>query len=175
MIRDHNGSAFAIELADVHDPVNRDIARKASGQYERLNGEEGEHHDEGQDLEALETKSIAERRGSLRETVQDYVDRLSDLLQSKLRRVTLLTWSLWFTASAAYTSVDVIRSIWMQELTSVDSIFNVFMPKFLEEKLGSKATPAGRVESLQEYCLYTFSGYVVIHALSQHSSATHPM
>jgi hypothetical protein len=34
------------------------------------------------------------------------------------------------------------------------------MPKFLEEKVGAEASPAGRVESLQEYCLYTFAGCV---------------
>lgn len=36
------------------------------------------------------------------------------------------------------------------------------MPKFLEEKLGSEAGTAGRVESLQEYCFYTFAGYVTL-------------
>ena len=38
------------------------------------------------------------------------------------------------------------------------SIFNVFLPRFLEEKLGK--TPGGdsRTESLQEYCIYTLAG-----------------
>lgn len=103
LIRDHNGSAFAIELADVHDPVNRGIARKVTnGRYERLEAEDGVEQDTQHDLEASDLK---QSRNTLRETVQDYVDRLSSLLNSELRRVTLLTWSLWFTASAAYTCV----------------------------------------------------------------------
>ncbi|KAK9900263.1 MFS general substrate transporter [Cystobasidium minutum MCA 4210] len=147
-IRDHNGDAFAIELADVHDRDNLEMRSKGSGQYERLQNGRIEEDDESayrpgstRDVEAAEgIKQTKDSKTSLRETVQDYFDRLSELLQSKLRKVTLLTWSLWFTASAAYT------------------IFNVFMPKFLEEKLGSEAGTAGRVESLQEYCFYTFAG-----------------
>lgn len=104
MIRDHNGSAFAIELADVHDPVNRECGRKASaGQYERLDIEDGHADGSLHDLEASEVKAGAQRKGTFREIIQDYMDRLSDLLNSDMRRVTLLTWSLWFTASAAYT------------------------------------------------------------------------
>lgn len=37
-------------------------------------------------------------------------------------------------------------------------MFNVFLPKFLEEKLGSHAQSSGLVETLQEYCIYTFAG-----------------
>lgn len=104
LIRDHNGSAFAIELADVHDPNNMEMTSKRSGEYLPVHsGDEHVESSASHGLEAPDTKRTQERQSSFRETVQDYFDRLSDLMQSKLRKVTLLTWSLWFTASAAYT------------------------------------------------------------------------
>lgn len=106
LIRDHNGSAFAIELADVHDPVDRETGIKGLGQYESLEGEDAQRNDlSPNDLEASSSKmrSTEDIYSNLRESIQDYVDRLSHLLNPQLRRVTLLTWALWFTASAAYT------------------------------------------------------------------------
>lgn len=104
LIRDHNGSAFAIELADVHDPNNVEMTSKRSGEYLPVHNEDGHvESTASHDSEAPGMKRTMERQSSFRETVQDYFDRLSDLMQSELRKVTLLTWSLWFTASAAYT------------------------------------------------------------------------
>lgn len=34
----------------------------------------------------------------------------------------------------------------------------MFLPKFLEEKIGSHANASSRLESLQEYCIYTIAG-----------------
>lgn len=42
------------------------------------------------------------------------------------------------------------------------SMFNVFLPTFLEEKLGDKAGSGNRLESLIEYCIYTIAGYVCV-------------
>jgi hypothetical protein len=103
-IRDHNGSAFAIELSDVHDrSTHIKSARSGIRQYHPVAADELGNNVEVQDLELNALKSSIKFRTSVRETIQDYVDRLSDLLQSDLRRVTLLMWALWFTASAAYT------------------------------------------------------------------------
>lgn len=82
--------------------------RKASGEYQSVSTEE-DHFDASQTrdpelvVNATITKTQNSSKESIRSAIQDYVDRITNLLQSKLRKVTLLTWSLWFTASAAYT------------------------------------------------------------------------
>ncbi|TNY22866.1 major facilitator superfamily domain-containing protein [Rhodotorula diobovata] len=78
-----------------------------------------------------------------RSGAEEYVGALEDLLEPKWRHTTLLVWAIWTLASAGYT------------------IFNVFLPKFLEAKLaheGSASAEATQEETLRDYVLYTVSG-----------------
>ncbi|GAA5903456.1 MFS transporter [Sporobolomyces salmoneus] len=77
-----------------------------------------------------------------RSAATDYMSRVDELLEGKWRRTTLLIWTIWTLASAAYT------------------MFNVFLPKFLEEKLdqGRGGTKGKVDESLKDYVLYTLAG-----------------
>ncbi|GAA5825942.1 hypothetical protein JCM11251_000062 [Rhodosporidiobolus azoricus] len=81
---------------------------------------------------------------SWKPTVEDYMARLGELLErgTQARRTTWLVWAVWGLASAGYT------------------IFNVFLPKFLETKLAA-SEPAGEKSmerTLWDYVLYTLSG-----------------
>ncbi|KWU45077.1 MFS general substrate transporter [Rhodotorula sp. JG-1b] len=73
---------------------------------------------------------------------ETYADRFSDLLAPKWRRTTLFVWTIWTLASAGYT------------------IFNVFLPKFLESKLADTAPsrPTTQEETLRTYVMYTTAG-----------------
>ncbi|KAK4057522.1 hypothetical protein OIO90_001591 [Microbotryomycetes sp. JL221] len=64
--------------------------------------------------------------------VDEYRDRLDELFDDKWKRTTILVWLIWLMASAGYT------------------IFNVFLPKYLEEKVGETVTHGGREQSLRE-------------------------
>ncbi|GAA5891536.1 hypothetical protein JCM6882_004503 [Rhodosporidiobolus microsporus] len=77
-------------------------------------------------------------------SVEDYLARLEELLDPRDggKRVTLLVWTVWGLASAGYT------------------MFNVFLPKFLEAKLAA-SNPTGETsqeQTLWDYVLYTLSG-----------------
>ncbi|KAK4052685.1 hypothetical protein OIV83_001972 [Microbotryomycetes sp. JL201] len=72
--------------------------------------------------------------------VDEYLSRLEELFDHKWKRTTILVWLIWLLASAGYT------------------IFNVFLPKYLEEKVGETVTHGGREQSLREYVLYTAAG-----------------
>ncbi|GAA5995852.1 uncharacterized protein JCM10292_004787 [Rhodotorula paludigena] len=78
------------------------------------------------------------------DSADEYLARLDDLLEPRWKRTTLLVWTVWTLASAGYT------------------IFNVFLPKFLEAKLssGDSTAPAESTqeETLRDYVLYTVSG-----------------
>lgn len=129
-ISDHNGSAFNIQLGDVND--------KPTMQYQPVRDQDIEDVNEFE--QAFQSDKVSEGPQDWRRTLQDYSDRISALLQPKHRKTTLLIWSMWFSVSAGYT------------------IFNVFLPKFLEEKLGHSAGADSRLGSLQEYCIYTLAG-----------------
>ncbi|GAA5934953.1 MFS transporter [Sporobolomyces koalae] len=77
-----------------------------------------------------------------RTAAADYVQRVAELLEGSRRRTTLLIWAIWTLASAGYT------------------IFNVFLPKFLEGKLSD--APGGSSgdsdDSLWDYVFYTLAG-----------------
>lgn len=145
-ISDHNGSAFNFQLADVEDGAqNKSSIRLTSSAYQRLESGETEETDPQRadakrQISESDVAVLPETGQGWRRTLQDYSDRISALLEPRLRKTTLIVWILWFSVSAAYT------------------IFNVFLPRFLEEKLGK--TPGGdsRTESLQEYCIYTLAG-----------------
>ncbi|GAA5953174.1 hypothetical protein JCM3765_007432 [Sporobolomyces pararoseus] len=79
---------------------------------------------------------------SWRSAATDYSARVQDLLEGKWRRTTLFIWAIWTLASAGYT------------------MFNVFLPKFLEHKLnqGRGGSKGGFDDSLKDYVLYTISG-----------------
>ncbi|GAA5988837.1 hypothetical protein JCM10908_006191 [Rhodotorula pacifica] len=79
---------------------------------------------------------------TIQPAVAAYADRFSELLAPKWRRTTFLVWTIWTLASAGYT------------------IFNVFLPKFLESKLADTAPsrPTTQEETLRDYVLYTVSG-----------------
>ncbi|GAA5828757.1 hypothetical protein JCM3770_004695, partial [Rhodotorula araucariae] len=75
--------------------------------------------------------------------VDECLARFDELMQPRWRRTTLLVWTVWTLASAGYT------------------IFNVFLPKFLESKLASEGSPSAEAtqeETLRDYVLYTLSG-----------------
>ncbi|GAA5990038.1 hypothetical protein JCM11641_001483 [Rhodosporidiobolus odoratus] len=72
--------------------------------------------------------------------VEDYLARVRELLgDGEGRQTTMLVWGVWGLASAGYT------------------IFNVFLPKFLESKLSNlpESTPE---QTLWDYVLYTAAG-----------------
>lgn len=143
-IIDHNGSSIQVQLSDVQDDeaARHPAPSKRSFDYNSVSAEDPEQPDAETSANTPRRRSAkAEATASLRKNVQDYLDRVSDMLDGKRRRITLLVWAIWFTVSAAYT------------------IFNVFLPKFLEEKLGKGATSSSRIESLQEYCIYTVAGF----------------
>ncbi|BGP19080.1 hypothetical protein JCM10213v2_007167 [Rhodosporidiobolus nylandii] len=72
--------------------------------------------------------------------VEEYVVRVAELLkEGEGRRTTALVWAVWGLASAGYT------------------IFNVFLPKFLETKLSS-SPDASAEQTLRDYVLYTVAG-----------------
>ena len=149
-IADHNGSAFNFAISDVDDGKAEPNSR-LSKDYSRLeNGEE-------EDTDNLKLSQDVSEAG-WRRTLQDYTDRISCLLEPRYRTMTLLVWSIWFTVSAAYTYA---RRTFYQEFAKsrLSSIFNVFLPTFLEEKLGGQASSGSRLESLVEYCIYTIAGY----------------
>ncbi|BGP42491.1 hypothetical protein JCM10449v2_006496 [Rhodotorula kratochvilovae] len=78
-----------------------------------------------------------------RDSADEYSARIDELMHPRWRRTTLLVWTVWTLASAGYT------------------IFNVFLPKFLESKLaaeGSPATESTQEQTLRDYVLYTVSG-----------------
>ncbi|GAA5866253.1 hypothetical protein JCM1840_004056 [Sporobolomyces johnsonii] len=78
---------------------------------------------------------------SLRTTADNYLDRVDELLDEDWRRTTLLIWAVWTLASAGFT------------------IFNVFLPKFLEAKLTNGGSDTdSRAQTLRDYVLYTISG-----------------
>lgn len=144
-IADHNGSAFRVRIHDVHDGSAQDEDHNDKGSsYFAV----GEDEDETAGGSTISRRSAKEPEG-WRYRVQDYMDRLSIVLQPEYRTTTLLVWAMWFSVSAAYT------------------IFNVFLPKFLEEKIGAGATAGSRLESLQEYCLYTVAGYLYLQLQSK--------
>ncbi|KAM0786773.1 hypothetical protein ACM66B_002208 [Microbotryomycetes sp. NB124-2] len=64
--------------------------------------------------------------------VDEYLSRLDELFDDKWKRTTILVWLIWLMASAGYT------------------IFNVFLPKYLEQKVGETVTHGGREQSLRE-------------------------
>ncbi|BGP56209.1 hypothetical protein JCM8202_002100 [Rhodotorula sphaerocarpa] len=79
---------------------------------------------------------------SWQEGMDAYGERFNELLAPDWRRTTMLVWIIWTLASAGYT------------------IFNVFLPKFLESKLSDSepdqtTTPE---ETLRDYVFYTLSG-----------------
>ncbi|GAA5975541.1 hypothetical protein JCM5350_002641 [Sporobolomyces pararoseus] len=79
---------------------------------------------------------------SWRSAATDYSARVHNLLEGKWRAVTLLIWAIWTLASAGYT------------------MFNVFLPKLLEQKLNEgRGGSKGEInDSLKDYVLYTISG-----------------
>ncbi|GAA6010975.1 hypothetical protein JCM11491_005893 [Sporobolomyces phaffii] len=80
---------------------------------------------------------------SWRGAVTDYLTRVNELLEGKWRRTTLFIWAIWTLASAGYT------------------MFNVFLPKFLEQKLGEGkggGANGSADDALKDYVLYTVSG-----------------
>ncbi|GAA5955345.1 hypothetical protein JCM21900_005777 [Sporobolomyces salmonicolor] len=78
---------------------------------------------------------------SLRTTADDYLERVGELLDEEWRTTTLLIWAMWTLASAGFT------------------IFNVFLPKFLEAKLANGGSGSdSRAQTLRDYVLYTISG-----------------
>ncbi|GAA6007178.1 hypothetical protein JCM10207_001534 [Rhodosporidiobolus poonsookiae] len=70
---------------------------------------------------------------------EEYLARVEELLQPEWKRTTVLVWAIWTLASAGYT------------------IFNVFLPKFLDAKL-STAPDSSPDDTLRDYVLYTLSG-----------------
>ena len=94
-IVNHNGSHFNVELADVQDDAQEAISK--SGAYTRLQAGDIE------DGTISQPKKKTSNSDGWKRTLQDYLDRVSSLLEPKLKRMTILVWSLWFTTSAAYT------------------------------------------------------------------------
>lgn len=96
-IADQNGSDFHVRLADVQDDKEGSNG-KPSIIYESL--EEGDGEDYTGPVKSKNTK--VEEEG-WRANVQQYMDRLSCLLEPRMKKTTLLVWAIWFTVSAAYT------------------------------------------------------------------------
>lgn len=151
-IANHNGSAFNFVITDVDDGKNEQNSH-ASKDYSRLEAA----GDEDQEVNHVLSQAGSDGSG-LRRTLQDYTDRIACLLKQRYRTMTILVWSIWFTVSAAYTSVIHDITIVYTKLIGTHSIFNVFLPTFLEEKLGSEAKSGNRLKSLVEYCIYTIAG-----------------
>jgi len=71
------------------------------------------------------------------ESVDGYMARLDELFTQQWARTTTLVWAVWFCTSFAYT------------------IFNVFLPSFLEQKVGAQPGP-GRLEESLKDCKSSF-------------------
>lgn len=101
-IADHNGSAFNFALTDVDDG-KPDRNARSSKDYSRL--EAADEEEQPDDDYKPHQQAITGDSG-WRRTLQDYSDRISRLLEPRYRTMTILVWSIWFTVSAAYTSVE---------------------------------------------------------------------
>lgn len=88
-----------MELADVQD-TTQEAMTKMANKYHPL--QDSDPEDGIQATTSIKGNSYVE---GWKRTMQDYVDRISSLLDPKLKRTTLLVWSLWFSVSAAYTHV----------------------------------------------------------------------
>ena len=75
---------------------------------------------------------------SIATRVSDYLNHVGQLFSPQWARTTILLWCIWTLVSAGYT------------------IFNVFLPKWLEYKVG--VVDGGRLSTLREYLLYTLAG-----------------
>ena len=108
-ISDHNGSAFNFQLADVEDGAqDKSSIRLASSAYQRLESGETEETDPHRanakrQISESDVAVLSENEQGWRRTLQDYSDRISALLEPRLRKTTLIVWTLWFSVSAAYT------------------------------------------------------------------------
>lgn len=108
-ISDHNGSAFQFQLADVEDGAqDKPDARLTSSAYQRLESgvnEETDSQRANAKRQISESDVAVRSEDSLgwRRTLQDYSDRISELLEPRLRKTTVIVWTLWFSVSAAYT------------------------------------------------------------------------
>lgn len=98
-IADHNGSAFNFVITDVDDGKAEHNSRNAKD-YSRLVVEDDEEDAAG-DTSKLSPPDASDE--GWRRTLQDYIDRISCLLQPRYRTMTLLVWTIWFTVSAGYT------------------------------------------------------------------------
>lgn len=79
---------------------------------------------------------------SAKRGLDDLIERVEFLFGPEWAKTTILVWSIWLLVSFGYTC------------------FNVFLPKYLEEKLGDDVAGGGGLkETLHEYLLYTASGF----------------
>ena len=88
----------------------------------------------------------------LRYSVEEYLVRLDGLFEPKWALTTKLVWTIWAFASAGYTVRPLLPSGKGARRAdeSFRQIFNVFLPKYLEQKVGEVAGNGGREQSLRD-------------------------
>lgn len=84
---------------------------------------------------------LASLAPSMARTVDEYLERIEGLFEPRWALTTKLVWTIWTLASAGYT------------------MFNVFLPRFLEQKVGH--VKGGRQKSLEDCELILTSSLAV--------------
>lgn len=151
-INDVNGSEFDFKIEDVGGS-SAATPRKSTNVSPEGSFMEGREpllspQPKEEDVDAIEKGVGGEKEmpawlarlpAPLAETVSMSQERIEELFVPNWRMTTILVWSIWTLVSAGYT------------------IFNAFLPSWLERKLGGEGT-SSRQESLQEYVYYTIAG-----------------
>ncbi|KAM0747906.1 MFS general substrate transporter [Meredithblackwellia eburnea MCA 4105] len=76
---------------------------------------------------------------------EEFRERIQELFVPQWALTTKLVWTIWTVVSAGYTASP----------HSSKLIFNVFLPKYLEQKVSGGGEPDGRAQSLRDYVIYT--------------------
>ena len=156
-----NGTPLPVSLGDVCDDANREPS--SDGPAPKPGRSQGYDAiptsvDDEQDLQsgalseqpANGTSTPAAPAGSVLDRVQssmsDFLERYTVLFEPHWRKTTFLVWAIWTLVSLAFT------------------IFNVFLPKFLEARLGHGAPAVsepggyeGRRAVMVDYLLYALA------------------
>lgn len=145
-----NGRHFDISISDIQDGESKDEAPAdeltSSSRYQQV----AEDEDDSVPA-AIGTAAPPRTRAAgawtsrlppcIANGIDDFGERVEYLFTPEWRKTTILVWLIWFWVAFGYTC------------------FNVFLPKWLELKLGSDVAGGGGLrETLGDYLLYTTSG-----------------
>ncbi|GAA99250.1 uncharacterized protein L969DRAFT_102623 [Mixia osmundae IAM 14324] len=140
-----NGKVIDLSVEDMQDDVDMhdsapipqtvyDHVPESANPDEQINGHERKH------TPSIDRSFWSRYVENIFSSYEQLRGRINILFSPKWARTTTLVWLIWFFVSAGYT------------------IFNVYLPKFLEDKVGREELGGGLTESLQEYVIYTVAG-----------------